>query len=80
MVPELKIREQYYRSLDLLMHAVEYSDRCFIFAHSNEGQRALFMAEIQSAKQHKLNLELNAVTNLVYGLVCRERFIRIHTD
>lgn len=80
MVPELKIRERYCRNLNFLMYAVEYSDRCFIFAHSNDGQRALFMAEIQSAKQHKLNLELNALLNLVCRLVCRERLIRICTD
>lgn len=57
-VPEHKIRERYYRSLDLLMHAIEYSDRCFLFDNSSHGQKASFLAEIQCAEQIKLNPEL----------------------
>ena len=58
IVPEHKIRERYYRSLDLLMSAVEHSDRCFLFDNSSNGQKASFLAEIQSAEQLKLNPEL----------------------
>lgn len=57
-VPEHKIRERYYRSLNLLMRAIEYSDRCFLFDNSSHGQNASFLAEIQSAEHMKLNPEL----------------------
>lgn len=58
LVPEQKIRERYYRSLDLLMSAVEYSDRSFLFDNSSYGQKASFLAEIQSAEVLKLNTDL----------------------
>lgn len=40
------------------MSAVEHSDRCFLFDNSSNGQKASFLAEIQSAEQLKLNPEL----------------------
>lgn len=59
IVPEQKIRERYYRSLNLLMQAVEYSDRSFLFDNSSYGQKASFLAEIKSAETLILNPELS---------------------
>lgn len=57
-VPEQKIRERYYRSLDLLIHAIEYSDRSYLFDNSSYGQKASFLAEIQASELLKINPEL----------------------
>lgn len=54
-VPEHKIRERYYRSLDLLMSAIEVSDRAYIFDNSSHGEKASFIAEIEKAEVLKLN-------------------------
>lgn len=54
-VPEQKIRERYYRSLDLLMVAIEASDRAYIFDNSSHGEKAAFIAEIEKAEVLKLN-------------------------
>ena len=54
-VPEQKIRERYYRSLDLLMAAIEASDRAYIFDNSSHGEKAAFIAEIEKAEVLKLN-------------------------
>ncbi|OTG93259.1 zeta toxin [Acinetobacter sp. ANC 3832] len=58
-VPEQKIRERYYRSLDLLMPAVEASNRTYIFDNSSDGQKASFIAEIEDAETLKLNPEID---------------------
>lgn len=58
IVPEHKVKERYYRSLNLLMSAVEHSDRSYFFDNSSNGQVASFLAEIQSADILKLNPEL----------------------
>lgn len=54
-VPEQKIRERYYRSLDLLMSAIEVSNRAYIFDNSTDGQSASFIAEIENADILKIN-------------------------
>lgn len=54
-VPEHKIRERYYRSLDLLMSAIEVSDRAYIFDNSSHGEKASFIAEIEKGEVLKLN-------------------------
>lgn len=54
-VPEDKIKQRYQRSMDLLMQAVEVSDRTYIFDNSADGQLASFLAEIESAELLKLN-------------------------
>ena len=54
-VPEQKIRERYFRSLDLLMSAIEVSDRAYIFDNSSYGEKAAFIAEIEKAEVLKLN-------------------------
>lgn len=58
IVPEHKIRERYSRSLDLLMPAIEYSNRAYIFDNSSNGQKASFVAEIEEAERLKLNPEI----------------------
>lgn len=50
-----KICERYYRSLDLLMLAIEASDRAYIFDNSTHGEKAAFIAEIEKAEVLKLN-------------------------
>ena len=54
-VPEKKIVERYYRSMDLLMQAVDASDRAYLFDNSSSGEKAAFIAEIQSAETLKMN-------------------------
>lgn len=58
IVPEQKICERYYRSLNLLIYAVEYSDRSYLFDNSSYGQKASFLAEIEAAEVLKLNPEV----------------------
>lgn len=57
-VPEIKIRERYYRSMDLLMQAIEASDRTYIFDNSSNGQKAAFIAEVENAEKLRVNPEL----------------------
>ncbi|WP_407303331.1 zeta toxin [Acinetobacter sp.] len=57
-VPEQKIVERYYRSMDLLMQAVDASDRTYLFDNSSDGEKAAFIAEIQSAETLKMNPEI----------------------
>ncbi|WEI20293.1 zeta toxin [Acinetobacter proteolyticus] len=54
-VPELKIRDRYYRSMNLLMQAIEVSDRAFIFDNSSNGEKAAFLAEIEQADRLRIN-------------------------
>jgi predicted ABC-type ATPase len=54
-VPEQKIVERYYRSINLLMQAVDASDRTYLFDNSSNGEKAAFIAEIQSADILKIN-------------------------
>ncbi len=57
-MPEIKIRERYYRSMDLLMQAIEASDRTYIFDNSSNGQKAAFIAEVENAEKLRVNSEL----------------------
>ncbi len=57
-VPEHKIKERYYRSLELLMSAIEVSNRAYIFDNSSDGQKASFIAEIENAEILKINPEV----------------------
>jgi predicted ABC-type ATPase len=59
-VPEQKINERYYRSLNLLMSAIEVSDRAYIFDNSSYGEKASFIAEIENAEILKLNPAVNS--------------------
>lgn len=43
-VPEEKIRQRYYRSLNLLLDAIRFSDRAFIF--DNSGNENIWLAEV----------------------------------
>lgn len=54
-VPEQKIRDRYYRSMDLLIQAIEVTDRTFLFDNSSDGEKAAFLAEIEQAELLKLN-------------------------
>ena len=44
--------------MNLLMQAVESTDRTFIFDNSSDGERAAFLAEIEQAEILKLNSEI----------------------
>ncbi|WP_436897612.1 zeta toxin [Acinetobacter gyllenbergii] len=54
-VAEPKIRDRYYRSMNLLMQAIEASDRAFIFDNSSNGEKAAFLAEIEQADRLRIN-------------------------
>ena len=54
-VPEQKIIERYYRSMDLLMQAIECCDRAYLFDNSSDGIQASFLAEIEAAETLKMN-------------------------
>lgn len=45
-VPESKICQRYHRSLDLLMDAVKFTSRCYLFDNSRHGGERLWVAEI----------------------------------
>ena len=47
-VPQDKIISRYYRSLDLLMEAIKYSNRAYLF--DNSGTNQVFLAEITEGK------------------------------
>ena len=54
-VPEDKIRTRYLRSMDLLLKAIDSSDRAYIFDNSSDGTQASFLGEIEKAEILKLN-------------------------
>ncbi len=56
-MPEQKIKQRYYRSMDLLMQAVDATDRTYFFDNSTDGQAASFLAEIENAELLKINPE-----------------------
>jgi len=45
-VPEEKIRNRYYRSLDLLWDAIRYTSRAYIFDNSQDGGERTWLAEV----------------------------------
>ena len=50
-VPHDKIIERYYRSLELLINAIDYSDRAYIFDNSTSSAKgSVFLAEITQAQ------------------------------
>lgn len=51
-VPEDRIVNRYYRSLDLLMEAIKYTNRAYIFDNSTDGkdQQLIWLAEITDGK------------------------------
>ena len=58
-VPEDKITTRYYRSLDLLMEAIQYTNRTYIFDNSGDnadGQHT-WLAEITEGKQLELKTD-----------------------
>jgi len=57
-VPRDKIRTRYLRSMDLLLDAIDASDRAYIFDNSSDGTQASFLAEIEKAETLKLNKNL----------------------
>lgn len=54
-VPTDKIISRYYRSLELLLDAVRYSDRAYIF--DNSGKELCWLAEITSGKTVELKTD-----------------------
>ncbi len=72
-VPEQKIIERYYRSMDLLMQAIECCDRAYLFDNSSDGIQASFLAEIEAAE----TLKMNAAVSEAPKMVCRTGIIRI---
>lgn len=54
-VPTQKIEERYYRSLDLLWEAIQYTHRAYIF--DNSGSELLWLAEIIDAKSLEIKID-----------------------
>jgi len=50
-VPEDRIENRYHRSLDLLIEAIRFSSRAFIFDNSGENQSHSWLAEITDGKE-----------------------------
>ncbi|WP_043649996.1 zeta toxin family protein [Chitinilyticum litopenaei] len=53
-VPEDKIRQRYYRSLELLLDAVTYSNRAYIFDNSADDQEHSWGAEVTNGEEIEL--------------------------
>ncbi|MEO8166063.1 MAG: zeta toxin family protein [Betaproteobacteria bacterium] len=49
-VPEDKIVSRYYRSLDLLLEAIRYSNRAYVFDNSGEHKENTWLAEVTDGK------------------------------
>lgn len=45
-VPEDKIVQRYHRSLELLINAIRYSNRTYVFDNSGHNQNRTWLAEI----------------------------------
>ena len=58
-VPREKIIERYYRSLELLGHAIRLTDRAYIFDNSRDHQDSAWIAEITGGTQ--LELKVNEI-------------------
>ena len=58
-VPEDKIKNRYYRSLELLREAVSYSNRAYIF--DNSQSKKVWLAEITDAKNIDLKSEYSSL-------------------
>lgn len=56
-VPEDKIVTRYHRSLGLLIEAIRYSDRAYVFDNSSEYQARTWLAEITSGKTLELKTD-----------------------
>jgi len=53
-VPEDRIASRYYRSLDLLMHAIRYANRAYVFDNSGDNKKHTWLAEITDGKELEL--------------------------
>jgi predicted ABC-type ATPase len=50
-VPEDKIISRYARSLDLLLDAIRFSNRAYIFDNSGEGEERIWIAEVTDGRE-----------------------------
>jgi len=57
-VPEDKIEARYYRSLELLSHAIRLTNRAYIFDNSEDGREHSFVAEITDGTTVKFKTEI----------------------
>jgi len=56
-VPEGKIRSRYTRSLDLLLDAIKWSNRAYIFDNSRAGQEKTWLAEVTDGNDLEMKSE-----------------------
>lgn len=56
-VPEEKIRSRYTRSLDLLLDAIKWSNRAYIFDNSRAGQEKTWLAEVTDGNDLEMKSE-----------------------
>lgn len=57
-VPPDKIRARYFRSLSLLVSAIQCASRSFIFDNSGEGKAASWLAEFEDGERYSYKQEL----------------------
>jgi predicted ABC-type ATPase len=56
-VPEDKIEERYYRSLDLLREAIRHTNRAYVFDNSTDNKDHTWIAEITEGKELELKTD-----------------------
>lgn len=56
-VPEDKIEERYFRSLDLLVEAIRHTNRAYVFDNSNEDMDHTWLAEITDGQQLEIKTD-----------------------
>ncbi len=56
-VAEDKIRSRYVRSLNLLIEAIDYANRAFIFDNSEEDQKMKFIAEVSDENPSRIKMK-----------------------
>lgn len=53
-VPEDRITSRYYRSLELLMDAIQHANRAYVFDNSGDNQKHTWLAEITDGRELEL--------------------------
>jgi predicted ABC-type ATPase len=56
-VPEEKIAQRYYRSLDLLLGAIRHTSRAYLFDNSREGDERMWVAEVTDGRDLELKCD-----------------------
>jgi predicted ABC-type ATPase len=74
-VPEQKIRDRYYRTLELLANAIKASDRAYLFDNSRENESKVWIAEFTEGAKARFKVDpeelpawfLNSIGTRIFG-------------